>query len=56
MFRKLKSNTDFAFDFGVFIFIFVPIFEENGIFLLGVVLFLFSQFSSIEIIVFEKRF
>ena len=32
---------------------FVPIFKENGIFMLG---FLFSQFSPIEIIVFNKIF
>ena len=35
--------------------IIVPTFEENGIFMLGVV-FSFSQFSAIEIIVFNKFF
>ena len=34
--------------------IFVPTFEENGILMLGVV-FLFSQFSSIEIIIFNQQ-
>ena len=34
---------------------FVPTFEENGIFMLGVI-FLFSQFSPIKIIVFNKFF
>ena len=33
----------------------VPTFEENGIFMLGVV-FLFSQFSPIEIITFNEKF
>ena len=32
----------------------IPTFEENGMFMLGVVL-LFRQFSAIEIIVFNKK-
>ena len=35
--------------------VFVPAFEENEIFVLGVV-FMFSQLSSIEIIVFNQKF
>ena len=34
---------------------FVPTFEENGNFMLGVVFLLFSQFSPIEIKVFDKN-
>ena len=33
----------------------VPTFEENGNFMLGVVFLLFSQFSPIEIKVFDKN-
>ena len=36
--------------------VFVPTFEENEIFVLGVVFFMFSQLSSIEIIVFNQKF
>ena len=35
-------------------FIFVPTFEESGIFMLSVV-FSFSQFSAIEILVYNKK-
>ena len=41
--------------FSLLKYVLIPTFEENGIFLLGMV-FLFSQFSPIETIIFNRNF